>query len=91
MVAVAAGQSVGVEVEKVPAFRGVDMVGVLMHPGERAERPEGLACTWVRKEALLKATGSGLATTLRRCVEQTARWRGLRATQHRRGQRTALR
>lgn len=62
VVAVAGAQSVGVDVEKVAAFRDAGVAGVLLHSGEHADRPDGLARTWVRKEALLKAAGSGLAT-----------------------------
>ena len=62
VVAVAAGRSIGVDVERVEAFHDVGVAGVLLHRGERADRPESLARTWVRKEALLKAAGSGLAT-----------------------------
>ncbi|UQX01230.1 4'-phosphopantetheinyl transferase superfamily protein [Streptomyces sp. RerS4] len=60
---------VGVDVEGVPSAAAVaDVLGTL-HPAETAEltavpaaeRPGALARVWARKEACLKATGTGLA------------------------------
>jgi 4'-phosphopantetheinyl transferase len=56
-----AGRRVGVDVERVAGFRGAGIADVLLHPDERALGPRDLATTWVRKEALLKAAGTGLA------------------------------
>jgi hypothetical protein len=53
---------VGVDVDSVAAFRAPGIAEVLLHPGERATAPRDLATTSVRKEALLKAAGCGVAT-----------------------------
>ena len=60
VVAVTTAGEVGVDVEEVaaPAFLK-DRVG--LHPAEIATYPAGRAATWVRKEAVLKALGLGLA------------------------------
>ena len=52
---------VGVDVERVDRFTDGGVADVLLHPGERAGSAAGLATTWVRKEALLKASGDGLS------------------------------
>ena len=62
LAAVADGQSVGADVETVARFGETGVAGVLLHPGEHADGPDDLAVIWVRKEALLKATGRGLTT-----------------------------
>jgi 4'-phosphopantetheinyl transferase len=76
-----AAQWLGVDVESVAAFRAPGIAEVLLHPGERASAPRDLATTWVRKEALLKAAGCGLATDPRsvqvsgaRLAPQVLRW-----------------
>lgn len=64
----------GVDVEKVPEGRTVGQVGSGFHPREAAEllglpadaRPEAFARVWVRKEALLKAIGTGLSRGISR-------------------------
>ena len=64
----------GVDVEKIPEERTVDQVGSSFHPRETAElldlpvdeRPEAFARVWVRKEALLKAIGTGLSRGISR-------------------------
>ena len=64
----------GVDVEKIPEQRTVDQVGSSFHPRETAElldlpakdRPEAFARVWVRKEALLKAIGTGLSRGISR-------------------------
>jgi 4'-phosphopantetheinyl transferase len=52
---------VGVDVERVDRFTDPGLADVLLHPCERADPESGPAITWVRKEALLKASGEGLA------------------------------
>lgn len=64
----------GVDVEKVPDDRTVQQVGSSFHPREAAEllglpadaRPGAFARVWVRKEALLKAIGTGLSRGISR-------------------------
>lgn len=64
----------GVDVEKVPEERAVQQVGSSFHPREAAEllglpadaRPGVFARVWVRKEALLKAIGTGLSRGISR-------------------------
>ena len=64
----------GVDVEKIPEERTVDQVGPSFHPREAEEllglpaddRPEAFARVWVRKEALLKAIGTGLSRGISR-------------------------
>ncbi len=62
LAAVANGQWVGADVEAVARFGDPGVAGVLLHPDEHADGADDLAVVWVRKEALLKATGRGLAT-----------------------------
>jgi 4'-phosphopantetheinyl transferase len=52
---------VGVDVERVDRFTDPGIAAVLLHADEPAARPADLARTWVRKEALLKASGTGLS------------------------------
>lgn len=60
----AARGPVGVDVEEIDAVAAHPVADVLLSPGERAAGhpldAESLTRTWVRKEALLKATGHGL-------------------------------
>ncbi|MEU8773939.1 4'-phosphopantetheinyl transferase superfamily protein [Streptomyces sp. NPDC048606] len=64
-----AGVPVGVDVEGLPSAEAVVDVLPTLHPAETAEltalapadRPAALARVWARKEACLKATGTGLA------------------------------
>jgi 4'-phosphopantetheinyl transferase len=62
VVAVTAAGPVGVDVERIAAtdFEGFD--GVALGAGEQARTPRERARAWTRKEAVLKATGTGLAT-----------------------------
>ncbi|MFD9571541.1 4'-phosphopantetheinyl transferase family protein [Streptomyces sp. NPDC059982] len=67
-----AGVPVGVDIEGLPSASAVDDVLATLHPAETAEltglpaaeRPAALARVWSRKEAYLKATGTGLALGL---------------------------
>lgn len=64
-VAVGSQGPVGVDVESVEALGRAPVADVLLSPSERASAvpwsSRALAHAWVRKEALLKATGYGLA------------------------------
>ncbi|MGW0390769.1 4'-phosphopantetheinyl transferase family protein [Streptomyces sp. NPDC003042] len=67
-----AGVPVGVDVEAMPSAGAVADVLSALHPQETAEltalsaadRPAALARVWCRKEAYLKATGTGVALGL---------------------------
>lgn len=66
------GVPLGVDVERIPEERTVQQVAPSLHPQETAglldlpvgERSEAFARVWVRKEALLKAIGTGLSRGL---------------------------
>lgn len=59
---------VGVDVESVASVHAAPVADVALSPGEQlqveglapAERPDAIAAAWVRKEAALKALGTGL-------------------------------
>lgn len=53
---------VGVDVQAVPDAPVPDFASFALHPAERAGTAEEQCRTWVRKEALLKALGTGLRT-----------------------------
>lgn len=61
---------VGVDVESVEAAGRPETADAALHPAERGlvTAPRDLAVTWSRKEALLKATGDGLALDPRRVL-----------------------
>ncbi|MGW6982186.1 4'-phosphopantetheinyl transferase family protein [Streptomyces sp. NPDC054932] len=67
-----AARPVGVDIEETPSPEAVADVINSLHPEETAElgalapeeRPQALARVWSRKEACLKATGTGLALGL---------------------------
>ncbi|MDX3540988.1 4'-phosphopantetheinyl transferase superfamily protein, partial [Streptomyces sp. MB09-01] len=67
-----AARPVGVDIEAIPSPQAVADVINALHPAETAElnalaverRPVALARLWARKEAVLKATGTGLALGL---------------------------
>jgi 4'-phosphopantetheinyl transferase len=61
VVAVADAGPVGVDVEVEGAASFAGFADVALHPGERAGRTDEATRAWVRKEALLKAYGLGLA------------------------------
>jgi len=63
-VALATTGQVGVDVEALDGRRHEGLADLLLHPEEAAGDPRALALTWVRKEALVKATGEGLVTPL---------------------------
>ncbi len=73
MVAIAAGEPVGVDIEVVREFPNVmDIASSYFAPAEAlairelppAERPLAFTTTWTRKEAVLKALGLGLTVPL---------------------------
>lgn len=75
VVAVSDAGPVGVDVEPAAAaaFDGFDEVA--LHPDERADSAQERTRLWVRKEAVLKATGEGLRTdprALRVDIDQVA-------------------
>jgi 4'-phosphopantetheinyl transferase len=60
LVAVSDDAPVGVDVERADAGGFPGFADVALHPLEDANTAEECATAWVRKEALLKATGHGL-------------------------------
>jgi 4'-phosphopantetheinyl transferase len=78
-VAVLRGGSVGIDVEEIGPFDAAELEGLAacaLAPEERAElarqpahdRARAFTTYWTRKEALVKATGEGLAASLDRIV-----------------------
>lgn len=61
LVALSSAGAVGVDVERSEAAAFAGLAAVALHPAEEAGSVRDLTTTWVRKEALLKATGRGLA------------------------------
>jgi 4'-phosphopantetheinyl transferase len=60
---------VGIDVERRDADPGRAVAAVVLAPGEvPAPGPDGVLRTWVRKEAVLKAAGTGLAVDPRELV-----------------------
>jgi 4'-phosphopantetheinyl transferase len=65
--------AVGVDVERLDASRGPELAQLILSPAERADfdalppagQLSGFFRYWVRKEAVLKATGDGLRVPLR--------------------------
>jgi phosphopantetheinyl transferase len=79
--AIARGNDIGVDVEEVVAFEGLQgMLQFVLHPRETnlsnasdAEAPlDTFFRIWTAKEALLKATGHGLSVNLRQIELRTA-------------------
>ena len=60
-VACVRGTSVGVDLERASDPGARSVATVLLHPHEHAADDDDLARTWVRKESLVKALGTGLA------------------------------
>lgn len=61
VVAVTDAGPVGVDVEIDGAATCSSIEGAALHPAERHSAPDDATCVWVRKEAILKAYGLGLA------------------------------
>jgi 4'-phosphopantetheinyl transferase len=79
VVTAVAEQAVGVDVEGVEdVARGWDPALVLA-PGERADSSRERARAWTRKEAVLKARGTGLATPMSMLVLAEVDWTDLPA------------
>ncbi|UTT66846.1 4'-phosphopantetheinyl transferase superfamily protein [Janibacter sp. CX7] len=55
---------VGVDVEDITAVDARWDPTLVLAPGERADTPAERAATWCRKEAILKALGTGLRTPM---------------------------
>lgn len=63
LIAVCFEARVGVDVESTSRADDIASAAeVMLHPGERPTSPDDTLRLWVRKEALLKAHGTGLAT-----------------------------
>lgn len=63
-VAVATGAPVGVDVEQISAIDLTELRSMLLAPTETASSPSEFFQLWVRKEAVVKATGDGLGASL---------------------------
>ncbi|MCT1620099.1 4'-phosphopantetheinyl transferase family protein [Janibacter hoylei] len=66
LVTVVAEHPVGIDVESVAAVDARWDPTLVLHPDERADRPRERALAWARKEAVLKALGTGLRTPMSR-------------------------
>lgn len=74
-VAGVADATIGVDLEDASDAGFASIGTVLLHPRERADRPDDLARTWVRKESLLKALGIGLGVDVRDVqVSDSSEW-----------------
>jgi 4'-phosphopantetheinyl transferase len=73
IVALTEAGRVGVDVERDDAAGFDGFAAAALHPDERARSPLEGTRTWVRKEAVLKATGRGLAVDPRRVRVSEAR------------------
>ena len=59
-VAVTEAGPVGVDLEEVARTAFAGFAGVALHPAEQADTAEERGCVWTRKEAFLKAVGTGV-------------------------------
>ena len=66
LVTVVAEHPVGIDVESVAAVDARWDPTLVLHPDERADSPRERALAWCRKEAVLKALGTGLRTPMSR-------------------------
>lgn len=73
IVALSEAGPVGVDLEKDDAAGFDGFAESAMHPDERARTPQEATRTWVRKEAVLKATGRGLGVDPRQVRISEAR------------------
>jgi 4'-phosphopantetheinyl transferase len=64
VVTVIADHPVGIDVESIDAVTSRWDPALVLHPSESADAPAQQAAMWCRKEAILKALGTGLSTPM---------------------------
>lgn len=71
LVTVVADRPVGIDVESIAAVDARWDPALVLHPEEHADTPAERSAMWCRKEAILKALGTGLRTPMSeiRCAD----------------------